>query len=211
MVADPRQQGVLGRSFAVMGVIGLAGCALGAFLVSLGGVLAWVLIGVGALTALVGFVMWRNGVRASQLSGDDLIDLIVMPDGFITQGGFGIGWSEVSRVCAVEIRTKRVRGNRHVQRAGRTIGTAAGKALFDRGANIRIDIHLPDCKAALARATSKTQKLALVDDIGQRSGKAQAMLGLRSAEEIGPLLEILRRECRTHGVPYEETTEVVGL
>ena len=156
-----------------------------------------------ALVSVLLFVMLRVGARKSAgLSGDDRIDLIVVPEGFITQGGFDIPWADVSKIEVVNFVPKSVRGSAAVQ-AGAFL---ASQLTRHEGADIGVRIHLHDCKAAIARATTKLQKLALIDDIGGKAGFAQCALGLKPAEEISRLLPILEREAASRRVPLEFTT-----
>lgn len=156
-----------------------------------------------AVLAVLLFAMLFFGARkAAGLSGDDLIDLIVVPEGFITQGGFAIPWQDVSRVEVLTFVPKSVRGSAPVQ-AGAFL---AAKLTRHEGADIAVRIHLHDCKAAIARTTTKMQKMALIDDIGGKEGYALCALGLKPAAEIEPLLPILERESTAHRVPLEYTT-----
>ena len=198
------------RVLVICGVITVIGVVLAT---ALGlGFVGWLFAGLGALGTLLYLVLWTGARKAAELTGDDLIDLIVVPEGFVTQGGFEIGWPEVSRVEAVRV----VRKGAESRSVGQWIGNRIGESVLSSleghgGANVRIDLHLPDCKAALARTTSKLQKSALIDDIGKRSGTARAMLGLRPAHEIQPLLEVLQRECAARGVPFGLREETAGL
>lgn len=153
------------------------------------------------VSALLFTLLFVGARKAAGLTGDDLIDLIVVPQGFITQGGFVIPWQEVSKLEVVTFVPRSVRGSVPAQ-AGAFL---ASRLAQHEGADIAVRIHLHDCKAAIARAT-KMQKLALIDDIGGKAGYAQCALGLKPAAEISPLLPILEREAASHRVPLEFTT-----
>jgi hypothetical protein len=151
-------------------------------------------------TALFGLLL-VNGKRTQNLSGDDLIDLIVVPQGFVTQGGFRIDWPEVKKVEVATIVPRQVRGS-----AATNAGAKAAERLTAHdGSNVVVKLHLHDCKAAIARTTTKMQKLALIDDIGGRGGHAHVALGLKPQHEVDQLVPVLQREAAAHGVPFERT------
>ena len=162
-----------------------------------------IVVAVLGVVAVVLFAVLFFGARkAVGLSGDDLIDLIVVPEGFITQGGLVIPWQEVKRVEVLTFVPKSVRGT-PLMLAGAYL---ASKLNQNEGADIAVRIHLHDCKAAIAHTTTKMQRLALIDDIGGKEGFAQCALGLKPADQLAPLLPILERETSAHGVPMEYTT-----
>ncbi|HEX2145517.1 MAG TPA: hypothetical protein VHG10_13520 [Glycomyces sp.] len=159
----------------------------------------WIVVGAGVLASLVFLMLWLSAQKVRQWSGDDLIDLLVLEEGFVTQGGFEVSWQEVSKIEAVKFAPKTPRR----MSAAQAVGHAAGSALADfDGAKTTVNIHLFDAKAALARTTTKRQKLAIIDEIGRKEGHVLTQLGFRPAQEINALLQHLQQACEQRNKPF---------
>jgi hypothetical protein len=160
----------------------------------------WIVAGVGTIGFLVFLLLWISAKTVQGWSGDDLIELLVVPEGFVTQGGLDISWDEVSKIEAVKFSPQTPGKTSRAQAAGH----AAGAAIADwHGAKTTINIHVFDAKALIARPATKRQKLAIIDEIGKKQGFVLTQLGFRSGEEINPLLQYLRQACEQHGKPFE--------
>jgi hypothetical protein len=160
----------------------------------------WIVVGLGTLGFLIFLLLWTGAKTVQGWSGDDLIELLVVPEGFVTQGGLDISWEEVSKIEAVKFSPKTPGKTSRAQAAGH----AAGAAIADwHGAKTTVNIHVFDAKALIARPATKRQKLAIIDEIGRRKGFVVTQLGARSGEEINPLLQYLRQACEQHGKPFE--------
>ncbi|OCG74604.1 hypothetical protein [Microbacterium sediminis] len=163
---------------------------------------AWWLFLIFAVLGLIGSLIWGAmffGARAaSRATGDDLIDLIVLPGGFLTQGGLFTPWQEVSKIEVVRTTGAPDPAER------RSIGEAAGQQIAQGlthlgGANITVNIHVHDAKAVAARAATPSQKLAVFDS----AGYLHTGLGLRQATVLQPLIVHLQQECARRGTPFE--------
>jgi hypothetical protein len=160
----------------------------------------WVVAGLAGLGFMVFLLLWTSARTVQGWSGDDLIELLVVPDGFVTQGGLDLSWEEVSKIEAVKFSPKAPRKVNRAEAAGRAVGTA----ITDwHGAKTTINIHVFDAKALIARPATKRQKLAIIDEIGKKEGFVATQLGFRSGEEINPLLQYLRESCLQRNKPFE--------
>lgn len=162
----------------------------------------WWIFGIIAAIGVLGTIIWVAmylGARAAaNATGDDLIDLIVVPTGFFTQGGLYTPWEDVSK-----IEIEKVAGATPPEgkvSVGELAGYKIAKHLTDLGgANVTANIHLRDAKAVMARATTKSQKLAVMDF----AGYIHTGLGLRPLEAVQPLADYLSQECARRGTPFE--------
>jgi hypothetical protein len=160
----------------------------------------WIVAGLGTLGFLIFLLLWTSAKTVQGWSGDDLIELLVVPEGFVTQGGLDISWDEVSKIEAVKFSPNAPKNMNRVQAAGHAVGAA----ITDwHGAKTTINIHVFDAKALIARPATKTQKLAIIDQIGKKGGFVATQLGFRPGEEINPLLQYLREACAQRGKPFE--------
>ncbi|WP_261167120.1 hypothetical protein [Microbacterium sp. Marseille-Q6965] len=155
---------------------------------------------IGALGVVIWGVMYLGARTAANATGDDLIDLIVVPTGFVTQGGLYTAWEEVAKVEVAKIaRPSAPQGRVSV---GQRAGHAIAKRLTDLGgANVTVNIHLRDAKAVMARAVTKAQKLAVMDF----AGYIHTGLGLRPWVAVEPLVAHLQQECVRRGTLFEIT------
>ncbi|MDA1362282.1 hypothetical protein O1R50_21840 [Glycomyces luteolus] len=168
----------------------------------------WVLAGLGTLGFLIFLMLWTGARTVQGWSGDDLIDLLVLPEGFVTQGGLDISWDEVAKIEAVKFSPSAPKKMTRAEAAG----YAAGTAIVDwHGAKTTINIHVFDAKALIERPATKTQKLAIIDAIGSREGFVATQLGFRSGEEMNPLLQHLRQACQQRSKPFEFRESDTGL
>jgi hypothetical protein len=160
----------------------------------------WVVAGLAGLGFLVFLLLWTSARTVQRWTGDDLIELLVVPEGFVTQGGLDISWDEVSKIEAVKFSPKAPGKTSRAQAAGH----AAGAAITDwHGAKTTINIHVFDAKALIARPATKRQKLAIIDEIGKKQGFVATQLGFRPGEEINPLMQYLQEACRQRNKPFE--------
>lgn len=163
---------------------------------------AWWLFLILAVLGLLGSIIWGVmffGARAaSRATGDDLIDLIVLPGGFLTQGGLFTPWEEVSKIEVVRTTGAPDPAER------RSLGEAAGQQIAQGltglgGASITVNIHVHDAKAVAARAVTPAQKRAVFDPLGY----LHTGLGLRQATVLQPLIVHLQQECARRGTAFE--------
>jgi hypothetical protein len=204
LVGDRQQQATAARRYTTVLVIDtvvLALAVVGLVQFPQFSVHMVIAIALAMLGLLVYGMLAASARKTSKWTGDDLIDLIVVPAGFVVQGGLEINWSEVLKVEVVQYVPRQQRGTSAV-----AVGSALAQRLVQHdGANIGVRLHLHDCKAAMNRATSRAQKLTLIDDIGGKGGFANCALGLRPAADMAVLLPILQRETGARGIPIEYT------
>ncbi|MFC3492756.1 hypothetical protein [Glycomyces rhizosphaerae] len=168
----------------------------------------WIVTALGAIGFLIFLLLWTGARTVQGWTGDDLIDLLVVPEGFVTQGGLDISWEEVAKIEAVKFSPNAPKKMTRAEAAG----YAAGTAIVDwHGAKTTVNIHVFDAKALIERPATKTQKLAIIDAIGKREGFVATQLGFRSGEEMNPLLQYLRQACAQHGKPFEFRESDTGL
>jgi hypothetical protein len=160
----------------------------------------WIVAGLGTLGFLIFLLLWTSAKTVQGWSGDDLIELLVLPEGFVTQGGLDISWNEVSKIEAVKFSPNAPKKMNRVEAAGYTAGTAIADW---HGAKTTINIHVFDAKALIKRPATKTQKLAIIGGIAGRDGFVATQLGFRSGEEINPLLQYLHQACQQRNKPFE--------
>ncbi|MGJ6980453.1 hypothetical protein ACSDQ9_07980 [Aestuariimicrobium soli] len=161
---------------------------------------AWVIAGLALASLVLTVLLWVNHRSTAKLRGDDLIDLVVMPDHLLVAGALRLDWAEIS---AVEVVTHD-RINLHDHPRGDRLGLAiAAKAFHDGLNHLEVRFRLPDAKGVLARATTTVQKAQIIDEIGARAGFTLISLAERTDAEREQALRTIAEQADRHGVPVE--------
>ncbi|GAA1249648.1 hypothetical protein GCM10009676_40170 [Prauserella halophila] len=144
----------------------------------------WLLLALGvAGCATFMLLLYPRTKQASGYAGDDLIDLIVVPSGPITRGGFQLSWRDLS-AFRLEV-------------------------LTNLGGQDRVGMHayldLVDGTAVKARTTTDPQRSVFAG-----ANRIKADLGTPERTEVERVREVLRQACAAGGVEFTYNERIAG-